>query len=166
MGVSYNEKKYRLCTRHYEGMIANIKRREEKLRAVCDYCGKSISQSRNHKFCSVICRNRARRIIDDNDIVNLNNHSWWISLESMLKTNPKGLGSISGLNDICEILGLYFIKSKYQQPYNMFNGVYLTDEFGERIKRFIHWFPLELSHRYPNSKGGANTAKNILISPA
>ena len=166
MGNSDDEIKYRLCQRHYYGMVDKIKKREAKKKTTCDYCSISIAQSRNNKFCSVHCRNRARRIIDDDDIIALNNHSWWISLESMLKSNPKGLASISGLNDICEMMGLYFIKSNYQQPYNMFNGVFVTNEYGERIKRFIHWFPLELSHRYPNSKGGENTTKNILIAPS
>lgn len=166
MGSSDGERKHRLCPKHYHGMIAKIKKREEKATATCNYCSISIAQSRNNKFCSLNCRNRARRLIDDNDIVSLHNHSWWISLESMLKANPKGLDSISGLNDIYEMMGLYFTKSNYQKPYNMFNGVFITDEYGERIKRFIHWFPLELSHRYPNSKGGANTVKNILIAPS
>ena len=166
MGSSDEEVKYRLCSRHHSGMLAKIKKREKKATAICEYCGISIAQSRNNKFCNFNCRNRARRIIDDDDIVNLNNHSWWISLESMLKANPQGLGSISNMNDICEMMGLYFTKSNLQQPYNMINGEFVTDEYGERIKRFIHWFPLELSHRYPNSKGGANTAKNILIAPS
>lgn len=166
MGSSYEEIKYRLCSKHYSGMLTKIIKREEKATAICEYCGISIAQSRNKKFCNFNCRNRARRIIDDDDFVNLNNHSWWISLESMLKANPQGLGSISNMNDICEMMGLYFTKSSLQQPYNMINGEFVTDEYGERIKRFIHWFPLELSHRYPNSKGGANTAKNILIAPS
>lgn len=165
MGRSDDERKHRLCPKHFYGKIDKIKKREEKSTATCDYCDISIAQSRNNKFCSVNCRNRARRIIDDNDIVILHNHSWWISLEAMLKANPVGLGSITGLNDICEMMGLYFMKSHYQHPYNMINGDFVIDEHGERIKRYIHGFPLELSHRYPNSKGGANTAKNILIAP-
>lgn len=165
MGNSYGERKYRLCPKHYNGMVARIIIREEKKTATCNYCGISIALSRNIKFCSANCRIKATRIIDDDDIVGLHNHSWWISLEAMLKANPLGLGSITGLNDICEMIGLYFIKSHYQRPYNMINGEFVTDEYGKRIKRFIPGFPLELSHRYPNSKGGANTANNILIAP-
>nr|WP_314508567.1 hypothetical protein [uncultured Pantoea sp.] len=140
--------------------------REEKKTATCGYCGISIALSRNSKFCSANCRIKATRIIDDDDIVTLHNHSWWLSFQAMLKANPLGLGSITGLNDICEMMGLYFMKSHCQHPYNMINGEFVTDEHGERIKRYIHGFPLELSHRYPNSKGGSNTAKNILIAPA
>lgn len=165
MGNSIGERKYRLCSKHYNGMIARRIKREEKKNTICGYCGSSIALSRNNKFCSTNCRVKATRIIDDDNIVALHNHSWWISLEAMLKANPVGLGSITVLNDICEMMGLYFIKSNYQRPYNMIDGEFLTDEYGERIKRFIPWIPLELSHRYPNSKGGANTTKNILIAP-
>lgn len=165
MGNSHGEIKYRLCPQHYDRMIARVIMREEKKTAICGYCGISIALSRNSKFCSANCRIKATRIIDDDDIVSLHNHSWWISLEAMLKANPVGLGSITGINDISEMIGLYFMKSHYQHPYNMINGEFVTDEYGERIKRFIQGFPLDLSHRYPNSKGGANNAKNILICP-
>jgi|GEM_PF-2502248 len=74
------------------------------MKAICHYkgCNKSLSDSRNKRFCSNECRHKAHRIIDDDNIIKLVKHSWWLNIESMLKNNPGGLGSINDPGDVVD----------------------------------------------------------------
>ena len=167
IGPSDGERKLRLCSEHYEGRIQNAFRRKERKRAICRYkgCGKSMADSRNKRFCSNECRHKAHRIIDDDNIVKLVTHSWWLRIESMLKNNPYGLGSINDTTDISRMMKLYGVKARHQRAYNVLNNKWVLGDDGVPIKRLRPWLELEISHRYPNARGGANTAMNLFIAP-
>jgi len=167
IGVKDEERKLRLCPEHYNGRKQNASRREERMKAICHYkgCNKSLSNSRNKRFCSNECRHKAHRIIDDDNIVKLVKHSWWLNIESMLKNNPGGLGSINDPDDVVDILQLYRNKSRHQRAYNVLYDEWIRGDDGLPLSRLRPWLELEVSHLYPNSKGGANISKNLLIAP-
>lgn len=162
------ERNLRLCSEHFQGRFFNVVKRGLKKGLVCQYspCGNSLANTRNQRYCCLDHRNKARRLIDDDAIVNLVKHSYWVNVESLLKNNPLGLGSINSPNDIADLIRLYMRKASHQKAYNTINGVRITDSSGAPIKRLIPWLDLELCHIYPNSKGGSNTLENIIIAPA
>ncbi|MCO7050504.1 hypothetical protein NAG84_11665, partial [Proteus terrae] len=164
VGQLPDERKLRLCSDHYQRNLLNAHRRVIKQGLTCQYppCGNSLSNTRNHRYCCNEHRNKAKRLIDDNGIVNLVKHSYWLNVESMLKNNPLGLGSINSPDDITNLIRLYQRKATHQKAYNTINGRRVTGS----IKRLIPWVELELCHIYPNSKGGSNTVGNIIIAPA
>lgn len=168
IGELPDERKLRLCPKHYQGKLSNVAKRAQRWGLTCQYppCGISLSGSRNQRYCCIEHRNKDRRLIDDDAIVSLVKHSYWINVESKLKNNPLGLGSITSPDDIADLIRLYQRKAGYQKAYNTLNGQRVTDSQGQVIKRLIPWLELELCHIYPNSKGGANTVDNIIIAPA
>ncbi|MDO2406335.1 hypothetical protein [Enterobacter hormaechei] len=168
IGELPDERKFRLCSVHYQGKLSNAAKRAQRWNLTCQYppCGISLSGTRNQRYCCIGHRNKDRRLIDDDAIVSLVKHSYWINVESKLKNNPLGLGSITSPDDIADLIRLYQRKADYQKAYNTLNGQRVIDSQGQVIKRLIPWLELELCHIYPNSKGGANTADNIIIAPA
>uniref|UniRef100_UPI0036DA7F76 hypothetical protein n=1 Tax=Photorhabdus sp. RM322S TaxID=3342825 RepID=UPI0036DA7F76 len=124
-----------------------------------------MADSRNKRFCSNECRHKAHRIIDDGSIVKLVKHSWWLRIESMLKNNPYGLGSINGPDDIARMMELYRIKARHQKAYNVLHNEWVLDKHGKPLRHLRPLLELEICHRYPNAKGGANTVMNLLIAP-
>ncbi|HFS6042199.1 hypothetical protein P7L84_02380 [Enterobacter ludwigii] len=164
IGHSPAERILRLCPVHYQGRQLNAARRTERAALICQYpaCGISISETRNQFYCCKEHRDKARRLIDDDAIIRLVKHSYWLNVEAMLKNNSLGLGSITGPTDIADLIRLYQRKAVHQKTYNMLNGHRVADT----TKRLIPWLDLELCHIYPNSKGGANIARNIIIAPA
>ncbi len=164
IGHSPAERTLRLCPVHYQGRQLNAARRTERAALICQYpaCGISISETRNQFYCCKEHRDKARRLIDDDAIIRLVKHSYWLNVEAMLKNNSLGLGSITGPTDIADLIRLYQRKAVHQKTYNMLNGHRVADT----TKRLIPWLDLELCHIYPNSKGGANIARNIIIAPA
>lgn len=98
IGHSPAERILRLCPVHYQGRQLNAARRTERAALICQYpaCGISISETRNQFYCCKEHRDKARRLIDDDAIIRLVKHSYWINVESMLKNNSLGLGSITG----------------------------------------------------------------------
>ncbi len=163
-----DERKLRLCPKHYQGKLSNAAKRAQRWGLTCQYppCGISLSGTRNQRYCCIEHRNKDRRLIDDDAIVSLVKHSYWINVESMLKNNPLGLGSINCPDDIAELIRLYERKAAHQKAYNTINGRRVTDSKGLAIKRLTPWLELELCHIYPNSKGGANITRNIIIAPS
>lgn len=163
-GHSPAERILRLCPAHYQGRLLNAARRAERAALICRYpaCGISIAVTRNQHYCCKEHRDKARRLIDDDAIVRLVKHSYWLNVEAILKNNSLGLGSITGPTDIADLILLYQRKASHQKAYNILNGHRVADT----TKRLIPWLELELCHIYPNSKGGANTARNIIIAPA
>lgn len=168
IGELPDERRLRLCPKHYQGKLSNAAKRAQRWGLTCQYppCGISLSGTRNQRFCCIEHRNKDRRLIDDDAIVSLVKHSYWINVESMLKNNPLGLGSITSPDDIADLIRLYQRKAGYQKAYNTLKGQRVTNSQGQVIKRLIPWLELELCHIHPNSKGGANTADNIIIAPA
>lgn len=164
IGHSPAERILQLCSVHYHGRLLNAARREKRATLICRYpaCGISIADTRNQYYCCKEHRDKARRLIDDDAIVRLVKHSYWLNVEAMLKNNPHGLGSITGPTDIADLILLYQRKASHQKAYNILNGHRVADT----TKRLIPWLELELCHIYPNSKGGTNTARNIIIAPA
>lgn len=162
------ERGLRLCPEHYQGKLSNAAKRAMRWRLTCQYppCGISLSDTRNNRYCCNEHRNKARRLIDDDAIVKLVQHSYWVNVESLLKNNPLGLGSINSPDDIADLIQLYQRKATHQKAYNTINGRRVTDSYGVPVKRLIPWMELELCHIYPNSKEGSNTLKNIIIAPA
>ncbi|MGV4094401.1 hypothetical protein ACV8S3_23045 [Citrobacter freundii] len=165
IGDIFEARKLRLCAKHFEGRALKAGKRELRKLAKCQYCGKSIANTRNKIFCSNECRHKGHRVIDDDFIIKLTKHSWWLSVESMLKNNPYGLGSINDPNDIVDLLSLYRIKAAHQKAYNVLNNEWVLNSDGQPISHLRPWLELEVSHRYPNSKGGSNRTKNLLIAP-
>lgn len=168
IGELPDERKLRLCPKHYQGKLSNAAKRAQRWGLTCQYpsCGISLSGTRNQRYCCIEHRNKDRRLVDDDAIVSLVKHSYWINVESMLKNNPLGLGSITGPADIAELIRLYERKASHQKAYNTLNGYRVCDSSGGAVKRPIPWLELELCHIYPNSKGGANTTCNIIIAPS
>lgn len=109
-------------------------------------------KSRNTKYCSAYHRQLASRKLP-NDLLT---HSFWYRTECLIKRSPLCLASITGPGDIVDLVKLHQLKAKHQHSY------FLTVNHGSKP---VPFFPLELSHHYPVSKGGANTARNILIAP-
>jgi hypothetical protein len=82
----------------------------------------------------------------------------------MLKNNPAGLGSINDPDDVVDILSCTGISHiiKGLTMYCMMNGLCVMTGCHSLVCAPA-W--LEVSHLYPNSKGGANISKNLLIAP-
>ena len=162
------ERELRLCSEHYQRRLSNAAKRDIKQGFICQYppCGISLANTRNYRYCCLEHRNKARRLVDDDAIVNLVKHSYWINVESLIKNNPLGLKSINSPNDIADLIRLYLCKAAHQKAYNTIDGSRVTDSHGAPLKRLIPWLELELCHIYPNSKGGSNTLHNIIIAPA
>lgn len=140
-----DERKLRLCPKHYQGKLSNAAKRAQRLGLTCQYppCGISLSGTRNQRYCCIEHRNKDRRLIDDDAIVSLVKHSYWINVESMLKNNPLGLRSINCPDDIAELIRLYERKAAHQKAYNTINGRRVTDSKGLAIKRLTPWLELE-----------------------
>ncbi|MEB8082097.1 hypothetical protein NGI08_25345 [Klebsiella michiganensis] len=109
IGHSPAERILRLCPTHYQGRQLNSARRTERAALICQYpaCGISISETRNQFYCCKEHRDKARRLIDDDAIIRLVKHSYWLNVEAMLKNNSLGLGSITGPTDIADLIRLY-----------------------------------------------------------
>lgn len=148
----------RLCDKHYTKYIQNILRRQLQSVQKCKYCHKSLADSKNKQYCSVEHRQLGSRKIMEQFIYDITHYSYWYHVQNAIKRNPLQLGSIENLDDIVDFINLYIQKSKHQRSY------FLGTENKEG--KATPLFELEVSHRYPNSKGGANCSTNMLISPS
>lgn len=94
IGHSPAERILRLCPTHYQGRQLNSARRTERAALICQYpaCGISISETRNQFYCCKEHRDKARRLIDDDAIIRLVKHSYWLNVEAMLKNNSLDWG--------------------------------------------------------------------------
>lgn len=129
IGHTPAERILRLCPVHYQGRQLNAARRTERAALICQYpaCGISISETRNQFYCCKEHRDKARRLIDDDAIIRLVKHSYWLNVEAMLKNNSLGLGSITDPTDIADLIRLYQRKAVHQKTYNMLNGHRVAD---------------------------------------
>ncbi|AYW90628.1 hypothetical protein EGX47_04330 [Yersinia pseudotuberculosis] len=156
----------RLCHVHFTRKKELENKRELKRNLQCVVCNMSIAITRNEKYCSNKCKGIGLRSIEDDIMLAITRHSYWLNIERCIKSNPLQLNSINKLQDIADIYLLYKIKSKWQHSFNFFLGEKRTSIKFKNEHKLVPFMELELCHRYPNSKGGMNTDKNIIIGPA
>lgn len=159
-------KNLRLCQFHFSKKIELHLQRTMKDHKECFVCGQRIALLRNEKYCSNKCKGIGLRSIDDDHILAITQHSYWLNVERFIKTNPLQLRSINKLQDITDLIGLYKLKSTRQHSYNFFLGEKKTSIEKGNEHKLIPFMQLELCHLYPNSAGGMNTAMNFIIGPA
>lgn len=150
--------KMRLCNQHYTRYIKNILERQLQSTRKCNYCHKSLADSKNKQYCSVEHRQLGSRKVMEQFLYDITHFSYWLHVQDTIKRNPLQLGSIETLDDIPDFINLYIRKSKHQRSYFLGQG--------NKKDKVTPLFRLEVSHRYPNSKGGANCSANMLISPS
>lgn len=81
-------------------------------------------------------------------------------MENAIKRNLYLLGSVSNMGDIVNYYHLYIRKSRHQRSYTP------PQKGCDGKITLIPLFYLDISHLYPNAKGGANTAENLIIAPS
>lgn len=157
--IAINE---RLCDTHYFTFSTNEARRKCRLNTKCAYerCQKKLAGTRNTKYCSALCRQRASRKLNVAHVDNILGSSYWRNTENAINRNPLNLGSITGMGDLVVIYGLYIRKAHHQRSYALPHH----DDYQGKLKPVPLLF-LELCHQYPNGKEGANTGENIIIAP-
>lgn len=149
-----------LCEEHYQTYHRNQQNKERRLLITCQYCGKSLSETRNDKYCNSVCRqNGSRKIISDS-IINILSSSYWQNIDHAIKRNPLLLGSVTSPEDIVNYYDLYLRKARHQRSY----AIPAYDGYQGALKP-VPLLYLEVCHRYPNGRGGANTAENLLLAP-
>jgi hypothetical protein len=83
--------------------------------------------------------------------------SYLKNITTLIKNNPFEFGSITCVNDFVGVYKLYQDASKFKQTYE-------TKFSGGRASRKA-LIPLDLCHFIPNSLGGINAPRNIIIAP-
>ncbi|EUD06339.1 hypothetical protein [Providencia alcalifaciens] len=154
-------RKVYLCLEHYSILLENKQKRVIKAMQKCvrSQCEKTLIGTQNQKYCSNKCRYLNSRLINDDVILKIIKHSYWRNVERFIKRNPKGLASISDINDIADMVHLYVRKAGYQKSY-------VNYDKNRQSPLLIPFMDLEVCHFYPNSEGGMNTLTNTLIGPA
>lgn len=163
--ISY-EYGVRLCYIHFNRRKELSRKRNVKKDIRCKVCGANFSETRNNKFCSNKCKGIGMRTLKDSDKTEIHNHSYWLNTEGFIKNNPLQLNSINGLEDIANIISLYRIKSRLQIPCSHFLKKKIRGNFKKNEHKLTPFIKLDLSHKYPNSKGGMNVPENIMIAPS
>lgn len=163
--ISYDNN-IRLCFFHFNKRNELAQKRNIKNRSQCTVCGAGLSEIRNSKYCSNKCKGIGMRILKEADKTDIHHHSYWINAENLIKQNPLQLNSINSLCDIVDLVSLYKVKAKFQMSCNRILGEKITSKIKRnehKLRAFMH---IDMSHLFPNSKGGLNIAKNILIAPS
>jgi hypothetical protein len=161
--ISY-EYGVRLCYIHFKRRKELSLKRNVKKGIRCKICGADFSETRNNKFCSNTCKGIGMRTLKDDDKTEIHNHSYWLNTEGFIKNNPLQLNSINGLEDIANIISLYRIKSRLQMPCSHFLENKIRGNCKKNEHKLTPFIKLDLSHKYPNSKGGMNVPENIMIA--
>lgn len=159
---------WRLCQQHYGSRLLKQQKKSQPPDTLhCKFCGKVITRLRNSTYCSRNCADADRRVIDDAHTVKVLNHSWWRNIETLFRHNPFGLDSApSPLTDIPGLWKLYALKAACQQSFNVIEGEWLIDpDTHQPVEKLTASIRLELCHRSPNARGGANTPCNFVIAP-
>ena len=149
--------KMRLCETHYQHRSQREQRLAQKKSRVCRYCQASLANTRNTVYCCCHHRQLGSRKWTNALNPNLLTHSYWYQVEKAIKQNPRQLGSVFSPADIATLLWLYQRKAHYQLSY------YHEPILNTKPTPLLQ---LDLCHWYPNSKGGMNTGKNIVIAPS
>ncbi|HEM8782327.1 TPA: hypothetical protein U2Q94_002042 [Enterobacter hormaechei] len=163
--VSY-EHKVRLCYIHFNKRKELSHRRNVKKEIRCKVCGADFSETRNNKYCSNKCKGIGMRILKEAEKIEVYHHSYWLNVECFIKNNPLQLNSINSLEDMAEIINLYKFKSRLQFACSHFLGRKILSKHKKNEHKLIPFIKIDLSHKYPNSKGGMNVVGNIMIAPS
>jgi len=158
------EKDY-LCEMHFYKRSENTARRIARKNKVCQRagCKQSLGDSRNRKYCSDRCRFQGRRLRNDDHTLRTTQHSYWKNAERLIKENPHGTGSLRAQEDIAGVINLYQHKARHQRSYSDCQPSPLS---GRARPKLVPLLKLDLCHLYPNSLGGENSARNIIIAPS
>lgn len=152
----------RLCDDHYLIFLSGADKREWRKNTRCGYspCQNTLSGTRNEKYCSAVCRQRDSRKFDNLNAESILSSSYWSHMENAIKRNLYLLGSVSKMGDIVNYYHLYIRKSRHQRSY--------TPQRKGRYEEItlVPLFYLDISHLYPNAKGGASAAENLIIAPS
>lgn len=151
--------KKRLCDKHYRTFRRNEYERYLQSERQCKYCKKPLSGSRNKIYCSAKHRQLGSRKISEQLIFDITHYSYWFHIQEAIKRNPLQLGSIDSIDDIVDFFNLYIRKATHQRSY------YAPCPTASQ-SRPTPLLRLEVCHRYPNSKGGANTSMNLFLGPS
>ncbi|MCH0769511.1 hypothetical protein LNM76_17750 [Klebsiella pneumoniae] len=149
-----------LCEEHYQKFIFNQENKEKKMLSICQCCGCSLAETRNEKYCSTACRQKGSRKINTNNTVSILNSSYWKHINSAYVRNPFVLDSITGPEDVVDFHHLYQIKARHQRSY----AIPAYEGYQGKLK-LVALLCIEICHMYPNGKGGANIAGNLIIAP-
>lgn len=156
-------KEMRLCDGHFKVYMINREKRDIRARRTCLYCGSSISTIRNEKYCNAQHRQLHSRKLPAALVDSITQYSLWRNVESGIKRNPLGLGSIESVNDPIDLFKLYQRKSCHQRSYLLIpKGI---DNSRLKDLKPMPLLKLEISHVYPNGKGGLNSPDNVIIAP-
>lgn len=77
-----------------------------------------------------------------------------------IKRNLYFLGSVSDMRDIINYYHLYILKSRHQRSYTP------PPSGGVEKMTLEQLLFLDICHLYPNAKGGASSAENLIIAPS
>ncbi|EMI5803793.1 TPA: hypothetical protein MD607_001419 [Citrobacter freundii] len=149
-----------LCEEHYQKFMFNQQNKEKKLLSICQYCGCSLAETRNEKYCSTGCRQKGSRKIPSDSVVSILSSSYSQHIDETIKRNPLSLGSITGPGDVVDFHQLYQIKARHQRSY----AIPAYEGYQGKLK-LVALLCIEICHMYPNGKGGANIAGNLIIAP-
>lgn len=149
-----------LCEKHYQTFLFNKQNQERRLLSICQYCSGSLAETRNEKYCSAACRQKGSRKINADNTVSILNSSYWKHINSTYIRNPFVLGSINGPEDVVNFHQLYQIKARHQRSY----AIPAYEGYQGKLK-LVALLCIEICHIYPNGKGGANIAGNLIIAP-
>lgn len=159
----------RLCSEHFALFQSNqdryytIAQPEEQPQRVCAHCKKTINNKKNKKYCSTECSYHAQRIIDDDFVTLLNNHTWFQTVTMMLRRSPWGIASVSGPKGIVSLIQSCAEVARFQRS---FATTAMDSKTGEIVKRLTPRMSVQLGHRYPAAAGGGNYRRALTKTPA
>lgn len=158
------ERSKRLCKQHYAAYNQNRIAKEAKALSVCHYCGLSLAQVRNKKFCSKTHRQLGSRKLLGKVITDIIGFSYWGHIQHHIKRSPIELASINEVDDITGLYHLYQRKAKHQRSYVSAQQQSDVSKPSSKLKP-VPLFRLEVCHFYPVNSGGENTPNNVIIAP-
>lgn len=155
-----------LCRVHFAAFLARLDKKPESEQTVryCagEKCNNIIWNPGSSKYCSPECSYLGKRVFDDDFITLINNHPWIETVTMMIKRNPYGLASVSGLAGIASLLQACAEIARFQY--------YTTENIaapktGVTTPRKVPLRPVQLGHRYPTTAGGSNYRKGLTKTP-
>lgn len=123
------------------------------------------------KYCGDQCSRLARRIIDDDDIVWLNDSSWMESTQAMIKRHPLQFASLRcgdtdqpdrELMTLTALLEAAVDAEYFQRGEPVQTTGKKSPKWRLKLKPRM---PVQLGHRYPASEGGSNARHALTLTP-